>query len=814
MSDIKLDKFLKSLLKENSEEKNEPDIFDHGIQHAVPKMLMDSFSESNDMEIGTSFNAYRITKHIATGGMGKIFLAIRSDGQYQNEVALKVLSTAFPDETIKQRFLRECQTLADLNHPFIISILDAGIDQYQRPWFVTDFIDGSTVTEYIKSNSPTIEEKVELIKDISQALDFAHNKGIIHRDIKPANIMVQHNQKRIIPKVLDFGIAYRKDDYHLTQDGHMIGTPGYMAPEQISKGITDERTDIFSFGVIIYELFAGIKPFDADSLIDIQNNILCDEPPKIKKMISHFPMDLQLIVENCLKKDPNDRYQNISQLSNDLTNWQKGYPISVHKTSFLTIFKTAILRNKLVSGILFFTIMSILSSSIYYTYRVSQERQLAIQAKNESDELLSFMLKDLYSQLQQVGRTDILKNVASKSLSQLDKYQFDNDHQLQIQKALGYINIADVLENESAIEEAKKAINNSIEITSEILNNNPLDLEALSIKTRATATLASIYHLQGKLKKAEQLLNKLLQTLPTENEMTNDLLSAYWELLHSLAWNQMEQGNYDPAQKYLAKMTSVISHAEKKTPSGNQWLIKKYRTLQTQGWNQLELKNHEKSIAHFQTAINSVHQLLKDQPNHAQFKMHEQLILNQLAYVYLLNKEPPKAEKTIENAIELGTNLQTRLPENKKVHRELAYSLTTFGELKLKKNQLKEAIKAFSDSLNISKQLALIEPNNQSAQNDLAIDSIGLAKIWLKSGNKEKANQLFIQAEQTIAKIAKKTNASLYYVHTYVLSLLYLNKMEESLPFVKLLKENKGWGNKTYHNLMTTFPKLKEYFDE
>ncbi|MCX7554247.1 serine/threonine-protein kinase [Marinicella sp. S1101] len=813
MSDKELDKVLRSLLENTPSDapKDTDDMFDQGLNQALPETMQASFSGFKDIEIGSQFNAYRITKHIATGGMGKIFLAQRTDGQYQNQVALKILSTPFPDDKIKARFLRECQTLADLKHPYIISILDSGIDDYQRPWFAADYIDGLSITDYALQNKVSLDEKVKMIKDICQAVDFAHSQNIIHRDIKPANILVQKNHHRAIPQVLDFGIAYRKSDSQLTMDGLAVGTPGYMAPEQIKQGLVDERSDIFSLGVVIYELFSTLKPFKADSLIEIQNKTLNAYPPKLTKLINGFPKELQLITEACLNKDSKNRYQTIAQLLTDLTNWQKGYPISIKRISLYDSFKAAVKRNKLATGVLSLAVVAIFFSSFYYTYRIDQERQQAITAKNESDELLNYMLKDLYAQLQQVGRTDILKNLATKSLSQLSKYKFENNQQMQIQKAQGYLNIADVLENEKVLDEAEQAVKESIHITNQLLKVDDQATDALTIKIKATATLASIYHLQGELEKSELMLNEVESSMPVIESMSDELLFSYWELLHSFTWNQMEQSAYLNAQSHLDRMMQVINSGEKKSNLKNQWLIRKYRTFQTQGWNQLELKEYQQSIDDFDTAITLINKLLLDEPNHAQFKMHEQLILNQLAYVFLLDQQPAQAEQTSKNAIDLGVKLSNRLPENKRVSRELAYSWSTLGDLMLEQEQLSAATEAFKQSLQISINLAQIEPNNQSAQNDLAVDSLGVAKIWLKRGDEQQAESLFLQAEQAIASIAQKDNASLYYIHTYVWALMYLGKTQAALPYIQQLKNNQGWGSRMYQELIEAFPELTTY---
>ena len=274
--------------------------------------------------IGKTLNHYRVLSILGAGGMGEVYLA--EDTRLDRRIALKILPPEFAeDEARMSRFIREAKTASALNHPNIITIYEIGADGGTN-FISTEFIEGETLYSRINSNPPDIQTALDIAAQIASALNAAHRAGIVHRDIKPENIMIRPDG---LVKILDFGIAKlgrREKNEALfaaspqTNPGAIIGTASYMSPEQAKGRKIDARTDIFSFGIVFYEMLTGNRAFSGETPLERISSILKDEPPPIRQILPAFPPVLEQIVAKMLRKNADERYQTIGDLLADLKN--------------------------------------------------------------------------------------------------------------------------------------------------------------------------------------------------------------------------------------------------------------------------------------------------------------------------------------------------------------------------------------------------------------------------------------------------------------------------------------------------------------
>jgi serine/threonine protein kinase/tetratricopeptide (TPR) repeat protein len=311
-------------------------------------------------DLPETIGPYRIARRLGEGGMGEVFLARQSE-PIKRVVALKIIKPGMDTRAVVARFELERQTLALMNHPAIARVYDAGQTEQGRPYFVMEYVEGVPINQYCDEKRLTTRQRLELVTEVCTGVQHAHQKAIIHRDLKPGNILVTEVDGKPVPKIIDFGIARATEQRQVertmfTQLGHVIGTPAYMSPEQTDPTNTDidTRTDIYSLGVVLYELLVGLTPFDTESVYSagfdaimkfVREQVAPKPSARLRqsgahttevaelhqtepdKLLRTLRGDLDWILLKALEKDRNRRYETASALAMDIRRYLNNEPV-------------------------------------------------------------------------------------------------------------------------------------------------------------------------------------------------------------------------------------------------------------------------------------------------------------------------------------------------------------------------------------------------------------------------------------------------------------------------------------------------------
>ncbi len=459
---------------------------------------------------------YRIVREIGRGGMGTVFLAKRDDGEFQQEVAIKVVSSAFLGRESLDRFRQERQILAGLTHPNIARLLDGGVTDDGLPYLVMEYVEGESLIDHAEAQNLSIDERLRVFLKICRAFAYAHANLIVHRDIKPSNIFVTPDGE---PKLLDFGLAKITDienDNLRTATTFRALTPAYASPEQLSGEPITTASDIYSLGVVLYELLTGSRPFNSESvpfekMIQIVST-LEPEKPSMKvlqtskvggdnrlaaKRRQSLKGDIDNIVLMAMRKEPERRYRSVEQLAEDIDRHLSGLPIAASEDTFgyrtskfvkrhwIGVTSVAVIGLILIAGIIATTVQT----------------RGAQRAQARSETIGGFLQSILSSAAPEAKGADVKVKDILDDASERAKSEFENDPEVlaRVLTTLGRTYVGLTL-NEQAEKELRAAVAASERANGE---NHPVTAEGL-------AWLGIALGFQGKSTEGVQVSNRAI----------------------------------------------------------------------------------------------------------------------------------------------------------------------------------------------------------------------------------------------------------------------------------------------------------------
>jgi serine/threonine protein kinase len=399
------------------------DCFADGPKAIVNPGHLENSTEATDRNIGLRIGPYKILQKIGEGGCGGVYMAEQAK-PVRRRVALKIIKLGMDTKNVIARFESERQALAMMDHPNMARVLDAGTTETGRPFFVMELIHGVNILEYCDKNRLDTRQRLELFVQVCHAIQHAHHKGIIHRDIKPSNILVTSQDGVPVPKVIDFGIAKAMtepltDKTLFTTYGCFIGTPTYMSPEQaeFSAVNVDTRSDIYSLGVLLYELLTGKTPFDQKDLMssglhEMRRTLREREPHRPSTKLNTFnteeltatavrrhievsklrPLlkgDLDWIVMKALEKDRARRYETANGLGLDVGRFLNNEPVLARPPSRLYRLQKLVQRNRVVFlaiATVTLILLAWLGTSTWLFFKEREMRNLAVEAQQQAEQ--------------------------------------------------------------------------------------------------------------------------------------------------------------------------------------------------------------------------------------------------------------------------------------------------------------------------------------------------------------------------------------------------------------------------------------------
>ncbi len=493
---------------------------------------------------GTTFGAWAVERPLGQGGMGAVYLVHRADGVYERQAALKLIQRPAMDARQQAFFEVERQTLAQMHHPAIAQILDAGTDAEGRAWLVMEYIEGESISRYCEHHGLALRQRLELFLRLCDGVQHAHQKGVVHRDIKPANVLVEDIDGVATPRLIDFGIAAGIGDA-----AQPAGTPGYMSPEQADpQGHCDSRCDVYSLGALLYELTVGKKPPTADpdsgtptpsqqleSLSDDelrQQAERCGVAPTT--LLRTLRTDLDWIVRKAMQPDAERRYASVALLAGDVQRHLDGYPPNAAPRNRMQAARKFIARHRLATGAalaVFIALSGGLAATLWALGKAERAANRAQVTAEFLGSVLSSVDPDFAREMDKTLMLRVLDDAARRVATELAD---DPEGQFQVQLVIA--------ESYTALELPEKALPQLQAARAGVLQRRGSESwEALQVAQRLGTALVDAGHYE----ESEAVLREAIAIAHANPRIAGPTIEA--DMRSRLSWTLRQRSQPDEA---------------------------------------------------------------------------------------------------------------------------------------------------------------------------------------------------------------------------------------------------------------------------
>ena len=758
---------------------------------------------------GKRIGVYEILGEIAQGGMGAVYRAIRADGQYKQQVALKIVRADLGTELTATRFRNERQILASLDHPNIARLLDGGTSEEGVPYFVMELIEGQPIDQYCDERKLTTDARLKLVIDVCGAVQYAHRRLIVHRDIKPSNILVT---KDGVPKLLDFGIAKilataEFEGVNRTTLSMRVLTPAYASPEQIKGEPITTASDVYSLGVVLYELLTGHHPYPvATRTPEALALAVCEHEPEKPSTVVRRPErsgtdrrqeitpdavsavregspeklsrrltgDLDKIVLMALRKEPERRYASVEQFAEDIRRHLGDLPVAARGDAGSYRARKFIRRHRAgVSAAAL--VMLILVAGIIVTVREARiarvERARAERRFNDVRKLANSLIFEIHDSVKDIpGATATRKLIVDRGLEYLDSLAGESaaDPTLQSELAAAYRRIGDAQGERFAanLGDSAGALNSyqkSLKIQERIYASDPNRLENIVALAESYRSVSDKLLSSGQtgeaykdIQRAVQLGENALPSHPNDVSLIQELFDDYeseGDLLGA-NWNLSNLGDRAGALAAAQKDMELAERLVKLRPTDPSIQRLSAVSLARMG-DQVRLAGQRHlSLSYYLQAEAIIENLAAQTPTARMLDLLH-VTYERLAIVHMLNGDLPQAIELARRGLEISSRLSAADPKDTWARLSVAEDNSNLADDISLTPDKREAFPPVEKALSIINDLVAHDPQNTELQGVQASILSTFGDVYRRTGNPSKALSYY----RKMVAIAEKTQA-------------------------------------------------------
>jgi non-specific serine/threonine protein kinase/serine/threonine-protein kinase len=766
---------------------------------------------------------YRLIREIGRGGMGAVYLAERADDEFRKRVAIKIIKRGMDTDFIVRRFRNERQILASLDHANIARLLDGGTTRDGLPYFVMEYIEGVPLSLYCDEQRLSMVERLKLFRSICSAVHYAHQNLIIHRDIKPANILVTPDG---VPKLLDFGIAKLLNPdlspftLEPTDSAVRLMTPDYASPEQVRGEAITTASDVYSLGVLLYELLTGHKPYRITSYQPHEiARVICEQEPEkpstainrvepgtrpantasasgASEAVSHardsrpeklrrqLEGDLDNIILMAMRKEPQRRYASVEQFSEDVRRHLEGLPVIARKDTlgyrsgkFIGRHKAGVLAAALVA----LTLVAGIVATAWQARVARAERARAERRFNDVRKLANSIMFELHDAIENLaGSTPARELLVARALEYLDSLaqEATGDPSLARELARAYQKVGDVQgypydanlgDTAGVMESYRKAL----AISEAVVAANPNDAEArrdmLVSYERIGDTLSATGDMAGAVesqRKALAISESLAAADPSNNKLRLTLLISHIKVGEVLA----ATGEIDAALETYFKGRELAEQLLRDDPANASALRALTIIYNKIGDTQLNAGDAASALEGYRKVLALREERLKADPSSGEAQRDVASSYEKVATALAAMGDTSGALATQRKALAIDEALVAADPANAESKLDLSLSHSNIGELLTKAGDTKAALESYRKALAIAEKLAAADPANTEVKMEVADNNFRIANLLARGGDVAAAAASYNKAlalSESLASDAENAEVRSALAYTY-----------------------------------------------